>query len=396
MEEAVGDVRVHVQQVEGRVAEQCWLGAEFEFFGCQAGAEGRATGRGTTVHADDLATGDRVVVGEWAAPNGGTMNGRSDYDRLGCGVQLGYAINLRNSSVTPSPGGSRMTPLILAAALAAVSPAQPADPFAADNLVAWCIVPFDKANRGPTERAELLAKLGFKRFAYDWRAQHLPTFDAEVQELKKRNIELSAVWFPANLGPDAQALLGVIRKHGIKTQLWVTMGDPPGADRQAKVESVAKVIRPIAEEAAKIGCTVGLYNHGGWFGEPENQIAVIDHLKLSNVGIVYNLHHGHDHLDRFPKLLALMKPHLYALNLNGMVTAGDKVGKKILVLGQGDHDLIILKTIRDSGYRGPIGILGHTNDDAEARLRDNLDGLTWLKAKLDGKEPGPKPKPRTP
>ena len=38
----------------------------------------------------------------------------------------------------------------------------------------------------------------------------------------------------------------------------------------------------------------------------------------------------------------------------------------------------LLQTIRDSGYRGPIGILGHTMDDAEARLKDNLDGLDWL------------------
>ncbi len=52
--------------------------------------------------------------------------------------------------------------------------------------------------------------------------------------------------------------------------------------------------------------------------------------------------------------------------------------------------------IRDSGYRGPIGILGHTMDDADARLRDNLDGLDWLVPQLDGQPPGPRPAPRTP
>ena len=64
-------------------------------------------------------------------------------------------------------------------------------------------------------------------------------------------------------------------------------------------------------------------------------------------------------------------------------------------LGQGDHDLALLRTIRDSGYRGPIGILGHTQDDAEERLQDNLDGLDWLVPQLDGKPAGPKPRPRT-
>ena len=38
-------------------------------------------------------------------------------------------------------------------------------------------------------------------------------------------------------------------------------------------------LRPLAEEAGKIGCSLALYNHGGWFGEPENQIAIIERLK---------------------------------------------------------------------------------------------------------------------
>ncbi|MBC7852150.1 MAG: hypothetical protein IAF94_01840, partial [Pirellulaceae bacterium] len=164
----------------------------------------------------------------------------------------------------------------------------------------------------------------------------------------------------------------------------------------SRVKAEAARIRPIADEAAKIGGSVGLYNHGGWFGEPENQIAIIEELKLPNVGIVYNQHHGHDHLDRFPELLKKMLPHLYVLNLNGMMPDGERRGQKILPLGQGELDLKLLKIIAESGYQGPIGILGHTQDDAEQRLQDNLDGLAWLVKQLEGKEPGPRPKPRTP
>ena len=112
--------------------------------------------------------------------------------------------------------------------------------------------------------------------------------------------------------------------------------------------------------------------------------------------MVYNLHHGHDHLDRFPELLAKIKPYLRALNLNGMDRDGERIGRKILPLGQGALDLELLRTIVASGYQGPIGILGHTMDDAEERLRDNLDGLDWLVPQLDGHAPGPRPKPRTP
>ncbi len=271
--------------------------------------------------------------------------------------------------------------------------------FARGNLWAWCIVPFDTKNRGPEERAIMLRKLGFQQFAYDWRATHLPTFDDEIRYLKREGVNLSAVWFPASLDENAKTLLAALEKHKIHTQLWVTMHGGAiactPAEQAKRVEVHAAAIRPIAEAAAKIGCSVGLYNHGAWFGEPENQIAIIAQLKLKNVGIVYNLHHGHDHIDRFPELLKKMQPHLYALNLNGMVKEGDKLGKKILVLGQGDLDLSLLKTIAESGYTGPIGIIGHTSDDAEKRLQDNLDGLDWLLPQLEGKPATTKPKPRT-
>jgi quinoprotein glucose dehydrogenase len=260
--------------------------------------------------------------------------------------------------------------------------------FDRDNLVAWCIVPFDAKKRSPAERVEMLARLGFKKYAYDWRAEHLPTFDAELALLKQRNIELTGVWFPDALNADARVILAALAKHGVKTQLWVTSG-------AADVDAAVRTIRPIADEAAKIGCTVALYNHGGWFGEPENQLAIIDKLRLHNVGIVYNLHHGHEHLDRFAQLLDRMRPHLLCLNLNGMTRGGDKHDQKILPLGQGEMDLSLLRIIRDSGYRGPIGILNHTDHDAEARLLDNLEGLQWLLPQLDGNPAGPAQKLRT-
>ncbi len=169
-------------------------------------------------------------------------------------------------------------------------------------------------------------------------------------------------------------------------------------EQKARVESEAKRIRTIAEAAAKQGCTVALYNHGSWFGEPENQIAIIERLKqdnITNVGIVYNLHHGHHQLPRFKELLKTMQPYLMALNLNGMVPDGDAKGQKILPLGTGSADKELLKIIRESGFTGPIGILNHTDNDAEKRLLDNLDGLDWLLPQLDGKPAGKQPEYRT-
>ena len=287
---------------------------------------------------------------------------------------------------------------VIAVALLLPRTAAAKDIFDRDNLVAWCIVPFDAKKRTPPQRAEMLQKLGIHRFAYDWRAEHLPTFETELNELKKHNIELTAVWFPADLNSDARLLLDAIKKHELHPQLWVMMQIKPQADQNKTIASTATAIGPVAIEAAKLNCRVALYNHGGWFGEPENQIAIIESLRkegITNVGMVYNLHHGHEHLGRFWELLTKMKPYLLALNLNGMSKDGERTGKKILPLAQGELDLQLLKIIREAGYSGPIGILNHTDEDAEGRLMDNLDGLDWLVAKLNGKDPGPAPKPRT-
>ena len=273
--------------------------------------------------------------------------------------------------------------------------------FARSNIVAWCIVPFDAKKRGPEERAAMLEKLRIPALAYDYRAEHIPTFEEEILALKRHNVRLHAWWFPTTLNEEGRQILRLLKKHDIHAQLWVmgSGGQVGSQDEQTRrVAEEASRIAEIAKEAAAIKCQVGLYNHGGWFGEPENQIAIIERLKtqgLTNVGIVYNLHHGHDHLARFPELLRRMKPHLLTLNLNGMEPGGDKAGKKILPIAQGSEDQNILKTILKSGWRGPVGILNHTDEDAEARLLDNLEGLEWVTAQLNSPTGASKPKPRT-
>jgi sugar phosphate isomerase/epimerase len=251
--------------------------------------------------------------------------------------------------------------------------------FARTNLVAWCIVPFDAKKRGPEERAQMLQRLGLKRMAYDWRAEHIPTFEAEIDACRKHNIEITAWWFPTTLDKDAQTILAVLKKKNLKTQLWVMgSGEPTKSpeEQAARIEREVARLRPIADAAAAIGCKVGLYNHGGWFGEPENQVAIIKALNAPNVGIVYNFHHGHDHIERFPELLAKMKPHLYCININGMVNDGERSGKKILTIGKGGQELVMLRTIQKSGWRGPIGIIDHRPEtDSEETLRENLIGL---------------------
>ena len=94
--------------------------------------------------------------------------------------------------------------------------------FEQENLMAWCIVPFDSKRRGPEERAAMLEKLKFSKFAYDYRAEHIPTFDAEGAALTKHSVELSAWGFPTELNAEA-------RRPGVT-------GHPTAADDNRSVE----------------------------------------------------------------------------------------------------------------------------------------------------------------
>jgi sugar phosphate isomerase/epimerase len=256
--------------------------------------------------------------------------------------------------------------------------------FDPQNLTAWCVVPFDEKKRGPVERAEMLQRLGFKNFAYDWRSKDIPTFDAEVEALKKHGIRLVAWWFPTDAGdPNAKAILDVIKRHVIHPQLWVMGSGSPTkteAEQVQRIDEEAERIRKIVDLAVPCGCKVELYNHNGWFGRPDNEVAVIERLKqqgVGSVGMVYNFSHGHEDIEDFPGIWKRIKHYVVAVNASGMVTS-----ERLIPLSQGDKELSMLRTIQDSGWRGPIGLIAEQGGDAEVTLGNNLRGLNWLSQEI--------------
>ena len=96
--------------------------------------------------------------------------------------------------------------------------------FSEENLVAWCIVPFDAKQRGPEERAKMLADLGITKLAYDWRDEHISTFDQEWEALRQNGVDLFAFWLPSNADPanepHIQQVFAFLEHNHIKTQLW--------------------------------------------------------------------------------------------------------------------------------------------------------------------------------
>jgi len=253
------------------------------------------------------------------------------------------------------------------------------DNFKSENLVPWCTVAFDSKKRSPEERAKMIVDLGLKRSAYAWRERHLKEFEREILAYKANAIEYFTFF---NWHPSMEPL---IKKHGIKPQIWHYMQFKPEGTQEEKIASTAEHLKPMVDKTRELGLKFALYNHGGWTGEPDNMVAVVNHIRKTqpdsdHVGIVYNFHHGHGDIADFEGRFNRMLPLLFCVNLNGMVDAeivNDKtLENKIITIGEGKYEQGMIRTVIDSGYSGPIGVIDHRDSlDSEVALRDNIQAL---------------------
>ena len=186
---------------------------------------------------------------------------------------------------------------------------------------------------------------------------------------------------PGKLGAGNEQIFQTLKTQNLATQVWAGFNANffEGKSEAASIQAGAEMVRYLHERAQESGSRLALYNHGAWFGEPENQVKVIEALPGLDVGIIYNFHHAHAQIDRFPEIVSSMLPYLWSVNLNGM----KRDGAKILPLGTGDLEGGMIRTLRTAGFEGPYGILGHVEDrDVKVVLQENLAGLKKLEAQL--------------
>jgi hypothetical protein len=239
----------------------------------------------------------------------------------------------------------------------------------------WIADSWDSKKRSSVERMQMLQELGLSKFAYNGSGP----VDEEIEAAKKYGIEIAAFWYPErNLN-----IVESIKRHGIHPQFWVAgLKSIKVTNEVERIEIEAARIRPIAEDAAALGCKVGLYNHREpWFEEQDHQIAIIERLRrdgLTNVGIVFNFHHWRGSLEEFPELFKRIQPYLIALNLNGM-SANTMQYPNVRYIGSDVSELSMIRVVEASRWRGPVGIIHErpTLDAAEG-IKSNLQGLEWV------------------
>ena len=257
-----------------------------------------------------------------------------------------------------------------------------------NNLYPWCIVAFDSLERSPAERINMLKQLGFSKYAYDWRDKHLDDMESELTLAKENGIEIISVWLWLNakrdslgqLSPSNERIFKILKGLKLNTTLWVSFNNNFFKDltQEQSIRKAAEMIKYIHDKANAIGCKIALYNHRGWFGDPNNEIEIINALPQCELSIVFNFHHARDYIDEFPQIVKKLKPYLSSVNLNGM----RKEGPKIIPIGEGDYEKEMIQQLMDVGFNGPWGILGHVeNKDVEKVLEQNIAGLKSIKLK---------------
>jgi sugar phosphate isomerase/epimerase len=233
----------------------------------------------------------------------------------------------------------------------------------------------------------MLKEMGFTKYGYDWEDKHLNQMKEEFDLALENNIEIVSVFLWLNAKRDSigklsnanERMLNILSDVAYKPVIWLSFSNNFFEDltEEQSISLAVEFIKFIKIKADKIGCKIALYNHHGWFGNPHNQIKIIELLPKDSLKMVYNFHHAHDYLNEFHEIAKKIKPHLAHVNINGMRQGGPK----ILKIGEGDFEQDMIELLIKEGFNGPWGILGHIKtEDVQMVLERNVNGLRSLKS----------------
>lgn len=257
----------------------------------------------------------------------------------------------------------------------------------------WCIIGFDSKNRGVEERIAMLKELGITKYGYNRGNGKYDEMEEEFQLARENDIEITSVflWLNAKrdslgkLSPSNEKLLNNLMGSEHKPTIWVSFSDNYFKDisQRKSVALAVKMIQDVKKRTDALGCKLALYNHRGWFGNPMNQLKVLEKLKDKSISMVFNFHHAREYVKDFSEIAPKITPYLSYVNLSGV----NAEGPEIVTLGEGTFELQLIKQLLDQGYKGPWGILGHVKtEDVQAVLERNIAGLEMLKNEIPSEE----------
>ncbi|MCX5769095.1 MAG: sugar phosphate isomerase/epimerase [Candidatus Hydrogenedentes bacterium] len=260
-----------------------------------------------------------------------------------------------------------------------------------ESFFPFCIDTHDSQKRNLEQQALMLKELGYDGVGHLWLdnvPERLATLDA--QGLKLFQITTTINMDPKAAEPYDPRLLDVMRSlKGRNVEFLLIMNKLKSSDESADPRAV-EIVTKLAGIAQENGLTLLLYPHtGDWIEKIEDAVRVAKKVNRPNVGVMFNLCHwlraGKG--ENLKPLLEQAMPYLRAVSINGADTAAEVLagsGNWIQPLGSGTFDMLgLLKTLRELGYRGPIGLQCYgLGGDARDHLSRSVEAWRKLSARL--------------
>jgi sugar phosphate isomerase/epimerase len=205
-----------------------------------------------------------------------------------------------------------------------------------------------------------------------------------AKELDKNGLRLFTVYLGINIdpdhpkyGPELKETIEVLRGRNSMLWLFVRSKKIKPSDSAGDPRAV-EILREVAEMAAEANVRVALYPHTGfWVERVEDAVRVVKQVNRKNVGVTFNLCHWLmvDEEKNAESLIKSAMPHLLVVTINGADSGGKDWKTLIQTLDRGTFDIRgFMKTLRDSGYTGPIGFQGYgIGGDAYDNLKRTMN-----------------------
>ena len=254
--------------------------------------------------------------------------------------------------------------------------------FAMDNGVA-------RGKLTPPQQAEVLKRLGYAGISYDFVAE--PELRKRIQAFQDAQLPIFGMYFPTRV--DKEPFFDPARRKevallkGSPTILWLLMG---GGRYREEDDKAVRLVQQVADLAAEFSLRVAIYPHQpDYVKTVEDALRILKRVDRKNVGVSMTQFHewvaGKG--EQIPATIRAAAPHLYMVTINGADRPG-RGRQGIRPLGQGDFDVLtILQTLRDVGYRGPIGLMSYgLKGDPEKNLQQAMTAWKNYQAALAGKK----------
>jgi len=230
-------------------------------------------------------------------------------------------------------------------------------------------------------QVELLNELGYEGICY-W--QRNPQSDINetaemLGELDKNCLKAFGFYFEVNLDSLNDKYPSLLKEtiellKGRDSAVWISIRNEKYNKSSPEADDVAvAIIRQVADMAYKSGVKIALYPHAGfWMERVEDGVRVAEKVNRSNVGVCFNLCHWlmTDEEKNMESVLKVVKPYLFVVTINGADSGGRNWGQLIRPLDSGTFNTYkFLKTLKESGYKGPIGLQGY---GVEGDVYENL------------------------